>query len=266
MSGNPIFDNRNYPAGHPISPQRAKELLEGDLGDVLRSLVRGCMAPLFWHRRSSTALHLPLHNGTMTLATVGGEIIGVTAEHVVQQFEADNAHEPVALQVFGAPFSFDVIDRSSELDLATLRISEEMLSNWGKPVIPLQIHPYVSPQEGRGILLGGYPGNLRRPIRDEIEWGIFTAFGIARRVTDKQVTWRLDRDYDVPHPLIASPPPNADLGGISGGPMIGVFETEHHFAYHKLVGIVVEASSELENVVAIKTEFIREDGKIRKGL
>jgi hypothetical protein len=109
-------------------------------------------------------------------------------------------------------------------------------------------------------MLAGYPGRNRiqeKPF--EVEWGLFTALGIARRVTNIQITWRVERDWGC-----GDLPVNYPLGGISGGPLIGWFETPNHLTEYVFCGIVSEANSELENVVCTRADYIGDDGSIRE--
>jgi hypothetical protein len=73
------------------------------------------------------------------------------------------------------------------------------------------------------------------------------------------IVWGVDaRSPDI----ITDLPPNHRLGGISGGPLIGWFETPGHLAYYVLSGIISEAHQELENVVAVRADYICDDGSI----
>jgi hypothetical protein len=97
------------------------------------------------------------------------------------------------------------IDQSAQLDLATLSLDTALLSRVGKDIVPLAWPPRA-PQEDRGIMLARYPGLERRTTGQyEIEFGLFTALGVARRVTEQQITWVVDRDYVVEHPRIEQP-------------------------------------------------------------
>ncbi len=49
---------------------------------------------------------------------------------------------------------------------------------------------------------------------------------------------------------VPSLPPNTDLGGISGGPVITVMKSPSYLVSYRLGGIVSEASAELEKVFA----------------
>ena len=69
-------------------------------------------------------------------------------------------------------------------------------------------------------MLAGYPGAERILGNRSIDWGLFTCLGIARTVTTDQITWAAEREYEMPIQGIPSLPRNADLGGISGGPLL----------------------------------------------
>lgn len=189
--------------------------------------------------------------------------MAITAAHVVRCFEKAHAAAtwPLHLQVADAALNLEVIDISDELDLATLAIDDALLSRLGKEVDPLSSWPPRVPQEGRGILLAGYPAVDRlNPKPMELNWGLFTALCIARRVIGDQITWVAERSPDITTDL----PSNHRLGGISGGPLIGLFDSANHLTHHVLSGIISQAHQQLENVIARRADFICEDGAIIK--
>lgn len=237
--------------------------MAGELGDVYRSIAAAACAPFFWYRPFEDNLVI-LHSGTLTLVkTPELPLIGITAAHVIRQLEADASDRAVKLQVMNALIEdYSIIAISDRLDIATLQLGEDALQKLGKPSTPVNIWRGQSPSEGRGIMLAGYPGieRVTRHPRD-VDFGLFTALGISRRVTDEQITWVPDRENNVGH--FPMPPPGYNTGGISGGPLIGWFESPRMLATFGLVGIVSQASAELENIVCKRTDFIRDDGTIQ---
>lgn len=251
------------PPNHPISPERARELLSGDLGKVYRKILMDCCAPFYWSRRNGNKLDF-CSNGTLTIMHTSERLIGVTARHVVQGYLDARDVCSVVLQVMNAEVpDLKVIAMSSKgLDLATIELDERFLANFGKAIVPLSGWPPLAPEEGRGIMLAGYPGT-ERILRDgSIDWGLFTCLGIARTVTTDQITWAAERVYKLAVEGIPNLPPNANLGGISGGPLLGWFETASGITQYRLCGIISQASAMLENVVAKRAEFIMADGSI----
>ena len=223
--------------------------MASDLGEVYRSILSACCAPIFWYRPTGPILH----NGTLTFVQTPKRLLGITAAHVLRQYELDHGDAPVRLQVMNALWETpEIIAISDTRDLATIAVPQIMLSKIGKELAPLSSWPPIIPQEDRGIMLAGYPGVDRvQPNPFEVNWGLFTALGIARRVVGPQITWRVDRDWGT-----GDLPANHNLGGISGGPLIGWFESPGYLTQYRLSGIVTEASSQLENGVATRADFM----------
>jgi hypothetical protein len=256
-----MADGWKPPEGHPLSIEQAKALIAGDLGNAYRAILKGCTAPIYWHQRTKGSVKI-LDSGTVTLVRTPKRLMGITAAHVVRAYQKDHAaaSSPLHLQLMAAWLQLEVIDISDRLDLATLVVDEKVLCKIGKDIAPLSTWPpRVPQQEGRGIMLAGYPAIDRLlPKPMEANWGLFTVLGIARRIIGDQITWVAERDNDI----TADPPPNHRLGGISGGPLIGWFESASHLTHYVLSGIICEAHQELENVVARRADFIGEDGSI----
>jgi len=61
---------------------------------------------------------------------------------------------------------------------------------------------------------------------------------------------------------------NYDFGGISGGPIIGIFETEQGLYVHALAGVIVEHPNyhedgfSVEQIVGARVDTVTESGKI----
>ena len=252
------------PPGHPISTDKAKELLAGDLGDVYRNILSESCVPIYWFDMDQTDQGI-LHNGTLTVVQTNQRLLGITAEHVIAAYLTDRKDLNVRLQIGNAIVeNVEIIDKSERVDIATVAIDPVLLSKLGKDVTPLSVWPPRPPDEGRGIMFAGYPGGERLEEGDfELSFGLYTAVGVARHVTDEQITWVGDRDFVIDHPNIPTPPPGYDSGGISGGPLISWFETETHVAHYCLSGIISQAHAELEYLVAKRADFIRGDGSIR---
>jgi hypothetical protein len=262
-----MSDQWKPPEGHPLTIERAKEVINGELGEMYRGILSRSCAPIYWHQRRGSGAEI-LNSGTVTFVRTPKRLAAITAAHVVRCYEKTHAVAtwPLHLQVMNAALNLEVIDISDDFDLATLAIDDKLLSRIGKEVEPLSSWPPRVPQEGRGILLAGYPAVDRlQPKSMELNWGLFTALCIARRVIRDQITWVAERSPDIKTDL----PPNHRLGGISGGPLIGLFESTSYLTHHVLSGIISQAHQELENVIARRADLICEDGSIirpRRGL
>lgn len=256
---------------HPISAEKARELMAGDLGDVYRKILADCCVPIFWCQRNGEHVNIA-HNGTLTIVRTPKEIIGVTAAHVVRQFEQDIKTGSFQLNLMNEIVN-DLLDRviciSDKLDIATISLGEQLTQKLGK--VPLGMWPPRLPEVGRGIMIAGFPGIERlQPEPLKISWGLFTALGIARTVSQQQITWLVEPEHHIPNPKIPTPPPQYPLGGISGGPLISWFESEAHVVHFRLSGIVIEHPDYSENtdfppierLVAVCADSITEDGRI----
>lgn len=236
----------------------------GDLPKVYREVLRAAVAPVFWFTDEVGPTTVRA-SGTMTFAHIDDHVFGVTALHVLEEYEKTTLDHPVPCFLWERPFAFEVIDRSPKLDLVTLRLPPSFAATLGRKVVPLPLgNNRDVVLEGRGIMLCGYPGSERLVTEEPaIDWGLFTALGVARHVTPDQISWKPDPAYHVPQPGIPALPPNQNLGGISGGPLVALFEKAGgHLTYHRLAGILVQANSDLELVIARRTDSIRPDGTI----
>ena len=258
-----IDDSWDYPPNHPISPERAAELIRGELGNYYLDMMRRACSPFYWHAPGINGHRRICANGTLTYVRSDERVFGVTANHVLAAY-LEQCDEPgVVLQLGNARFTANPIASSSELDLVTFTLPPTIAGTVQKEITPVPLpRPGDEPQEGRGIMLAGFVGDERREgPGSRVDWGMLGVLGVARRVTQKQITWSPDRKRNID---ALDFPANKDLGGISGGPLIAWFEKAGGLlAYHSLAGIVVEANATIENVVAIRVEYIRPDGTLR---
>ena len=244
--------------------------MAGDLADVYRSILKNCCAPIYWYRRNRSDLQI-LHNGTFTFIRTPERLLGVTAAHVLNAYLADSGRASVRLQIADA--SVDdlrsrIIDISEKLDLATFEVDEKLLQETGKRIIPLSNWPPTMPQEGRGIMLAGYPAIERQTGNNSVNFGLFTALVTARTITDVQITWLVEPKEQLPGANLQPPPPFYGLGGVSGGPLITWIESQHFIATFSIGGIIVEHPDyndndfAVERVIAVRADFIMPSGRI----
>lgn len=84
--------------GHPISLEKAKELLAGDLGDVYRGILANCCVPIYWFKLGTRGSSIT-HNGTLTIIQTPKKLLGVTAAHVLRQYMRDRGDGAHRLQM-----------------------------------------------------------------------------------------------------------------------------------------------------------------------
>ncbi len=256
---------------HPISLEKAKELLAGDLGDVYRRILADCCVPIYWFNLGTKDFSIS-HNGTLTIAQTPKALLGVTAAHVFRKYESDLKSGAVRLQLMNEvvdDLAKRLVDISDELDIATFALDEDIVKRLGKT--PMGVWPPRSPQEGKGIMISGFPAVERIESKNfEVNFELFTALGVARTVTEKQITWLLEPEFQLAKARVPAPPPEYDLGGISGGPLISWFESPGFVSHHCLSGIIIEHPDyknnrdmpPIERLIAIRADSIAESGKI----
>jgi hypothetical protein len=195
------------PEEHPISTEKANELMAGPLADVYRDILKKCCAPIFWYRADRKDRSI-MHNGTVTFVRTPECLLGITAGHVLRAYLADAQQSDITLQIWDAHVD-DMQDRiiglDDRLDICTFRIDERLLKAVGKEIVPLGNWPPSPPQEGRGIMLAGYPAVEREAVSNDVTFGLFTALVIARTVTDKQITWLIEPDAQLQSAKIPAP-------------------------------------------------------------
>jgi hypothetical protein len=265
-----VVEGWKPPEEHPISIERAKELMAGDLADVYRDILRRCCAPIFWLDRQHHDRGI-LGNGTITFVQTPERLLGITAAHVWRGYEEAAADSDLLVRI-GDCVIADLADRridvSDRLDLATFGLDAKVMEMLGEEKRPLEYWPPRAPEEGRGIMLAGFPAVARQEADNAVSFGLFTALAIARTVTDLQITWLIEPDAQLEAAQIPPPPPQYGLGGVSGGPLITWLETESHIATYVLGGIIAEHPDyegnefSIERVVARRADLILASGRI----
>jgi hypothetical protein len=101
--------------GYPLTVDRAKQLVAGDLGKEYRAILRRCCAPIYLHQRRGNCTQI-LNSGTITFLQTPKRLLGVTAAHVVLGYQKDRANaasaSPVHLQVMHTFLNLEVIGLS----------------------------------------------------------------------------------------------------------------------------------------------------------
>jgi hypothetical protein len=238
---------------------------------VYRRILADCCVPVYWFKLGTKDFSIS-HNGTLTIDQTPKAVLGVTAAHVFRDYEADRKSGSLRLQLMNEvvdDLDKRLIDVSDKLDLATFALDETLVKRLHRT--PLGVWPPRPPQEGKGIMISGFPAVERIESKKfEVNFGLFTALGVARTVTEKQITWLLEPEFQLANARVPAPPPEYELGGISGGPLISWFESQNFVTHHRLSGIVIEHPDyknnkdmpPIERLIAIRADSIAESGKI----
>ena len=209
-------------------------MIAAGLGKAEIEFVASLTSPLFWVLRTDDGDRFK--NGTAFFLDTGERIFGVTAGHVV-----DECFKDVRRQAFGGCFigghgrsiqvdlAKRVIDGNPDLDIATFEIAPDEVAHIGKTVLRgyVKTWPPRDVQMGRGVTYCGFPGNGRRVDGPRIlNFGCVTASGIATSTNEFSISILIEREMLVPALGDGVVPENYDFGGISGGPVLAIIETE----------------------------------------
>jgi hypothetical protein len=196
-----------------------------------------------------------LHNGTICYVDTGQRKIGITNNHVYQQYIDDVANFPdVEAQFDGNTIKPQtrLIDRNKDLDLATFDVPAIFVSSSTRTLVHHKPAGWPPPQVRSGdlVLYGGYPGEL-------IIWrpSDITDTNIVLHVDFPNLFWPGHEEEAI----------NEKLGGISGGPVFRVVEQldgPEKRVYYELVGVVYEIHESWEVVRARHIRHVLADGTL----
>lgn len=213
--------------------EEGRRLLAAGLGEAELRQIALYTAPLFWHLRTDCGDRFK--NGSTFFLDAGQGVFGVTAGHVIEQCFRDCRSDAFQRCIIGARQQYlpvdltkRIIDGNSDLDIATYRISREEVESLGYSVMTgyQREWPPVLPTRGSTVGYGGFPGvdRIFTPPR-QIDFKSLVATGAATNVHEDCISIQHERDKWVLGFGDALPPENYNYGGISGGPLITLIET-----------------------------------------
>ncbi len=139
---------------------------------AMRQLIMRMSTPFWWHGIDDQGQYRVFHNGTLCVLHTGVEQIGVTADHVYQQYLLDkNRFASFGCQFGGATVEPEkwLIDRNRRADLATFSIPNVILGLANVyPHYPVR-WPTEPVREREVVIYGGYPGRLREAKEITVE-------------------------------------------------------------------------------------------------
>jgi hypothetical protein len=201
--------------------------------------------------------------------------VGVTAAHVVRQFQTAKATTPsLVCQLHLMPFDLEgaLIDINDDVDIATFAISERDLKTTLSDAFDVssQWPPQDVVQRDASIQLVGYPENIR--IIDPTDRSaVFQAWGALDFVEDFTtdnifLVYQPDKVTGAPN----KPPLAFNMSGCSGGPAI-IHETRNGLHRWYPVGLIVGGpkvgegeAAEFDIIPIRRIDCIGPDGRIQR--
>jgi hypothetical protein len=192
-------------------------------------LVGGLAAPIVWVHREESGIER-YKNGTVSFFDTGVAIFAVTACHVIDDCLTDvESSDFVQCMIGGDGRSLPIqlkerlVDKNSDIDLATLSISRQEVLDLG--CIPLQgqqiAWPPPAAQLNHDVVLCGFPGRSRGLIAPkQIMFGRIAIGSNVSSVHDSLISLHIERDQMYRCLGDGNIAENFDFGGVSGGPVV----------------------------------------------
>lgn len=249
--------------------EEATTLLQGDFGKVLFHNARNYAIPLAWGIEERGEWKI-LSNGTAFMLDCGQGPFLVTAAHVYEGYlEAREQH--TALQCQLGMLEFRLEERlictlgHRVLDIATFRIEPDEIAALEKQIcVGPAPWPPRNAAEQDAVFFGGFPGVERRQTADDtINQGFYVALTPVSSSSQRHFGCAFERENWIDTLGHGIPAEDYDLGGVSGGPVLILNESESGiFSWH-IIGVVYNATNALgEIVLAHHVSSIRADGSL----
>ena len=249
---------------HETLKQEAIEAIKAGFADVLFEIVLKCTAPIYWYEAHGKKLGAPISNGTIFFVDAGYGPIAISARHVLDGYrkavtERNNLRCQISSILFD-PLS-RLIAEDAKTDIVTFKITSAELNELAKVAHETPSRwPPNPPKEGQGIFFGGYPGSDRLIEGERIRWSFVRALDIASTVHDDHLTIKFERENWVCQHLVSPPPPDYEMGGVSGGPVFALIQKP--IISWRIAGVLTEFSKDYEILFASTLNKIKPDGSI----
>lgn len=246
-----------------------RELEKSGYLKQVREFAMARCVPFLWSTQEAGQPPRLLHNGTICYVDTGQRQIGITNNHVYQQYIEDLANfTNIEAQFNGNTIKPEtrLIDRNEELDLATLDVPVIFVSSSTRRLMHHKPGGWPPPPVTSGdlVLYGGYPGDLKEISPGQAEFPFQSFIWRPTDITDANIVLHVDFP-NLFWPEHEEEKINEKLGGISGGPVFRIIE---HLAqpekriYYELVGIVYEIHERWEVVRARHIRHVLADGTL----
>lgn len=205
------------------------------IAEELANLTEKVAAPIIWHDPYE-GWPRRIYGGTCFFLRFAHGIIGVTADHVVGELQkAIDGNSNTICQIICKKKDIRtstlvdlpglIIDRSHGWDIATFRVSEEIVEAIGATVLDCRgIWPPPEPVVGRVVTFCGFPEAERVAASELGVVDVFMCCGLQmideKNERDLIVTYDPARDEVAPWGAPWKQPLGYNMSGCSGGPVL----------------------------------------------
>ncbi len=150
------------------------------------------------------------------------------------------------------------MSESIQRDIVTFAISRSELAFLGVQAHSPATWPAQPPQEGKGIILGGFRGFERIQNGLQVQWGFCHGLGPATSVHQDTIAIQFEREEWEQIEGLPEPQPGEPWGGVSGGPVFAMYEGPP--VRWSAVAVIKEFSQDFEIIFASMLTDIRPNG------
>lgn len=234
----------------------------GYLG-VLRNWVRSHTCPFWWYNDNAPIGTSILHNGTITFVNTGDRVLGISANHVYEEYLKDKANTPTTKCQFGSATvepELYVVSRDDSLDVVTFELPIVLRTATGVAVHNAPRWPPKELQVSDLVILGGYPGHRRAERIGAADFDFVTMASRVSQCSENHVSIYLNMPHSYwPQGESLGEKPN--LGGASGGPVFRL--VSEPIEAIEFAGMIYESSDEYELLFARHAFHVNSFGKVQ---
>jgi len=254
-----------------LSEAEARRLVAGPFGQTLLQTAGSYVAPIYWIFQENRDEPKKINNGTIFFIDCGEGPIAITAGHVYSSYLYQKRQsEIITCNILNENFDLEEnrieINNDENIDIATFKITEELIRKIGKVTLTPKVWPPIVPKKDQGIFFAGYPGQERitKQVKEtnitKINFGKYTMLETVTNIDEKSISCHFTEDK-VDTLGLGFPEPGYDLGGISGAPLLILYQDP--VIHWSLGGVIRQAISEYEILYATRADFILLNGKLK---
>jgi hypothetical protein len=248
----------------PVDQEEEERVILRRLHECSRPYV-SCLS---WCRDNSDARTIQ-HHASCFAVEVAGNLFGVTAKHVVEQYQSDqNRYGDMHLRFHDEDLALSLLDVGLTADIATFRVERSLLERTGRKHFAYRAEewPPHPPERGKGIVLTGFPRQRRRIANSrEVIYEQVSNCLVVDDVHFTNMTMKVKAKHLRSIDGEVVPSFSEDVGGYSGAPVLTVSSGLELF---RLGGVLYEGAlrcdddGEFLDFKAEPISWIRSDGRL----
>jgi hypothetical protein len=227
--------------------------------EMMQSIMNSTSA-IYWHTDGGPVLS----SGSAFFVRTPKATFGVTARHVYEGYLNAAQSSPLICQIGNLVITFEdrLIATGIDVDIATFHVTPAELADLGNITVPW---PPKVPVEGAGVFVCGLPGFARNmPKPRTVTFKHFPALMRVDSVSDRAISMIRQPDEEMITVFGDDPPPpNMDIGGMSGGPIAVHMNTPSGLTCWFTSAVISEGHQAYDIIHGSRADWISDDGRIQ---